>query len=146
MCSLCYLSIHIVWGLGTHRQRWMPFRPPFLAAGERFVENKMSCSIKLISLLFYWFLYPRLRALGQPMRMAAHTSDWGNSLNRRRRGANGTPWWWWMWGELCCCLTDYLYYSYRRKSTGWEFFVPAQTLKWVKLYKKTKARCHRLLS
>jgi len=37
--------------LGTRRQQWMQLRPPFLAAGERFVENKMSCRIKLISLL-----------------------------------------------------------------------------------------------
>jgi hypothetical protein len=42
--------------LGTRRQRWMPFWPPFLAAGERFVENKMSSIIKLISLLFYQFI------------------------------------------------------------------------------------------
>jgi hypothetical protein len=34
----------------------MPFRPPFLAAGKRFVENKMSWIIKLISLLFYRFI------------------------------------------------------------------------------------------
>jgi len=25
-------------------------------------------------------------ALGQPLRMAEHASDWGDSLNRRRRG------------------------------------------------------------
>ena len=29
---------------------------------------------------------PSLSALGQPLWMAAHTSDWGNSLNQRRRG------------------------------------------------------------
>jgi hypothetical protein len=39
--------------LGAHRQQWMPFRPPFLATGERLVENKMSCRITFISLLFY---------------------------------------------------------------------------------------------
>jgi hypothetical protein len=38
-----------------------------------------------------------------------------------------------LWGELCCCLTDYSYYSYSRKSTGREFFVPARTLIAVKL-------------
>jgi hypothetical protein len=71
--------------LGARRQLWMPFRQPFLAAGEQFVENKMSCRIKLISLLFYRFIKKRLRALGQPLWMAAHVSDWGNLLNRRRR-------------------------------------------------------------
>ena len=30
-------------------------------------------------------------------------------------------------GGLCCCLTDYSYYSYCRKSTGQELFVPART-------------------
>jgi hypothetical protein len=49
-------------------------------------------------------------------------------------GANRTPWWWCLWGELCCCLTDYSYYSYRRKSTGREFFVPARTLIGVSCY------------
>ena len=29
---------------------------------------------------------PRLTALGQPLQMAAHTSDWSDSLNRRQRG------------------------------------------------------------
>jgi hypothetical protein len=27
-----------------------------------------------------------MRAFGQSLRMAAHTLDWGDSLNRRRRG------------------------------------------------------------
>jgi hypothetical protein len=36
-------------------------------------------------------------------------------------------------GELCCCLSEFLYYSYCRKSTGREFFVPARTLIAVKL-------------
>ena len=42
--------------LGTRRRHWMPFRPPFLTVGERLVKNKMSCRIKLISLLFYRFI------------------------------------------------------------------------------------------
>ena len=32
------------------------------------------------------YIKRRLRALGQPLRMAAHTSDWGNSMNRHHRG------------------------------------------------------------
>jgi len=50
-------------------------------AGERLVENSSSSRIKLISLLVYC-----LTALGQPLRMAAHASDWGVLLNQRRRG------------------------------------------------------------
>ena len=58
--------------------------------------------------------------------MAAHASDWGHSLNQCcRGGANGTPWWWCLWGELCWFLTDFFYYSYCRKPTEREFFVPA---------------------
>ena len=48
-------------------------------------------------------------------------------------GANGTPWWWYIRGELCWCSTDFWYYSYCRKATGWELFVPARTLIVVKL-------------
>jgi hypothetical protein len=66
----------------------MPFWPPFLAlaAGKRLVKNKMSCRIKFISLSFYHYIKPRIRALGQPLRKAAHASDWGDSLNQLRRG------------------------------------------------------------
>ncbi len=39
--------------MGARRQRWMPFRLPFATAGERFVKNTSSSTIKLISLLFY---------------------------------------------------------------------------------------------
>ena len=42
--------------LGTRRQQWMPFRPPFATVGELFMKNMISCRIKLISLLFYRFI------------------------------------------------------------------------------------------
>jgi hypothetical protein len=43
--------------------------------------------IKLITWLFYQIIKPNISALGQPLRMAAHAPDWGNSLNpRRKRG------------------------------------------------------------
>jgi hypothetical protein len=72
----------------ARRRRWMPFRQPFLMAGERFIENTISCRIESI------YIKPRQRALGQTLRMAVHASDWGDSLKRRHRGgeANGTPW------------------------------------------------------
>jgi len=47
----------------------------------------MSCRIKFnffVILLIY--IKSHLTALGQPLRMASHVSDWGDSLNRRRRG------------------------------------------------------------
>jgi hypothetical protein len=33
--------------MGACRQQWMPFRPPFLTAGEQFVKNTISSKIKL---------------------------------------------------------------------------------------------------
>jgi len=33
-----------------------------------------------------FYTKPRLRALGQPLRMASHALDWGGSLNRHHRG------------------------------------------------------------
>jgi hypothetical protein len=38
------------------------------------------------SVILSFFIKPSVTALGQPLRMAAHTSDWGDSLNRCRRG------------------------------------------------------------
>jgi hypothetical protein len=57
----------------------MPFRPPFLVAGEQFVENKMTGILSID-------VKPRLSALCQTLRMAAHASDWGDLLNKCCRG------------------------------------------------------------
>jgi hypothetical protein len=54
----------------------MPFRPPFVAQLNNYA-NILTIRIKLKS---------SVSALGQPLRMAAHASDWGNSLNQRCRG------------------------------------------------------------
>jgi len=53
----------------------------FLTARHQFVENKISCRIKFILLLCY-----RIIALGQPLWMADHALDWGDSLNQCRGG------------------------------------------------------------
>jgi hypothetical protein len=51
-------------------------------------KQDMSCRIKLISpsvILSIYIKPHQRRAIGQPLlRMAAHASDWGNSLNQRR--------------------------------------------------------------
>ena len=44
----------------------MPFWPPFLTAGKRFVKNTSSCGNKLITLLFYRIKQNPATALGQP--------------------------------------------------------------------------------
>jgi hypothetical protein len=38
------------------------------------------------SVILSIYIKPSITALGQPLRMAAQTSDWGDSLNRCRRG------------------------------------------------------------
>ena len=38
------------------------------------------------SVILSIYIKPSITALGQPLRMAAHALDWGDSLNRRRRG------------------------------------------------------------
>jgi hypothetical protein len=58
--------------------------------------------------------------------MAAHASDWGNSLNPRHRGGQTAH----HGGDVCCwvllIVDRTFYYSYCRNSTGWEFFIPAR--------------------
>ncbi len=85
-------------------------------------QVRSSCRIKLISLLYYRIIYnpataPSANPFGwPPMRRIGE-------IVCAIGGANETP-----WGELCWCSTDFWYYSYCRKSTGREFFVPARTL------------------
>jgi len=64
----------------------MPFRPPFAVVGEQLVKNKISCRIKLISVILLIYIKPRLSVLGQPLQMASHALDWGDSLNQHHRG------------------------------------------------------------
>ncbi len=55
--------IIIYWYIvGAHRQRWMPFWPPFLATGK-LIKNTSSHRIKLIKRLFYQFIQNQAKAL-----------------------------------------------------------------------------------
>jgi hypothetical protein len=50
-------------------------------------KQDMSCRIELISpsVILSIYIKPHQRRASQPLlRMAAHASDWGNSLNQRR--------------------------------------------------------------
>jgi hypothetical protein len=38
--------------MGARHRQWVPFWPPFLMAGEQFIENTSSTRIKLITRLF----------------------------------------------------------------------------------------------
>jgi hypothetical protein len=70
-----------------------------------------------------------MRAFGQSLRMAAHASDWGDSLNRRCRGGKrNTMVMMFVGGVVLMLDRFFVLFSYRRKSTGQEFFVPARTL------------------
>ncbi len=48
-------------------------------------------------------------------------------------GVKGTTWWWCLWGKLCRSSMEFLNYSYWTNPTEQEFFVPARTLRVVKL-------------
>ena len=52
-----------LYNMGTRRRSWMPFRPPFVTACKRLVENTSSSRIKLIKLLFYHFILNQATAL-----------------------------------------------------------------------------------
>ena len=52
--------------------------------GEQFVENTIS--FKKLRCYFIELNKTKHNALGQPLRMAAHASDWGDSLNQCSRG------------------------------------------------------------
>ena len=93
-------------------------------------------SLKLITLLMYQIrlnptLAPSTNPFGWLPTCRIGVIHWINAVG----GVNSTPWWWCLWGVLCRCLTEFLYYSYCRKPTGQEFFVPAQTKIVVKLLK-----------
>ena len=70
-------------------------------------------------------LKPSVRALSQPLRMAVHTLDWGDLSNQCRRGGKQVTMVAMFVGGSCVdCSMELLYYSYRMKLVGWEFFVP----------------------
>jgi hypothetical protein len=60
-------------------------------------------------------------------------------------GANGTTWWWCL-GVSCVGGRRYFpYYSYSRKPSGREFFVPARTLIVIFLLTRNKKLSHQFL-
>ena len=69
----------------------MPFWPPFLTAGERFVENTSSSTIKLITRLFQRFILIQSKALSPGPFGRGYLCPIG-SINRYHAvgGANGT--------------------------------------------------------
>ena len=79
--------------MGAHRWQWMPFRPPFPMAGERFLEYTSSCRNKLLTLLFYWIKQnPATTSSANPCRWPPthQASDWGDSLDQCHRVGKGS--------------------------------------------------------
>ncbi len=74
-------------------------------------------------------------ALGQPLRMAAHALDCGDSSNQCRRVGKRLTMVMMFVGGLCWCLTKLPHYSYHTKPMKQEFFVSTQTQIVVKLLK-----------
>jgi hypothetical protein len=61
---------------------------------------------------------PRDSALSQPLWMAVHASNWGNSSNQCHRGGKWlTMVMMFVGGGLCWCSTEFPYYSCYTKPT-----------------------------
>ena len=72
--------------------------------------------------------------------MASYTSDWGDLLNHRHRGANGTSWWWCLRGELTELSVLFLQLETYRAGVfvpARKFFITTQTQIVVKLFQYT---------
>ena len=97
----------------------MPFRPPFLTAGERFAKNTSGCRIKLIyTLTVSIHITPWQRPWPTP-------AD-GDSLNQHHRGGKRLTMVMMFVGGLSRCSTEFSYYSYSTKPTVREFFDPKE--------------------
>jgi hypothetical protein len=124
--------------LGACRRWWMPFRAPFLTACERFAENTSSSRINLFKRLFYYFILNQaIEFLPNPFRRGCPRPIGCIQRYHAVGGANGTTMVVMFVGGLCRWSTKFLYYSYSRKPTGREFFVPARILIAVFLLKLT---------
>ncbi len=129
--------------LGARCWRWMPFRPPFLMAGERLIKNTRSHRIlikgKLIKHLFNQFIQNQAQALLPSPSQRGSLHRIGQIYTSHAIGAaNSSPLWY-------CLLLSYaggrwyfLYYSYCRKAMKREFSVPVWTFIGVILF---KGRC-----
>jgi hypothetical protein len=117
------------YGLGARSRWWMPFRAPFLTACEQFAENTSSCRINLFKQLFYCFILNQAKEfLPNPFRRGYPRPIGCIQRYHTVGGANGTTMVVMFVGGLCRWSTEFPYYSYPRKPTGREFFVPARTL------------------
>ncbi len=76
---------------------------------------------------------PSLSALGQPLQMAAHASDLGDSLNQCRMGGKWITMAMMFVGGLRWCSMEFPHNSYCWKPMGREFFIPTRTQIRVKL-------------
>ncbi len=115
--------------LGARRKQWMPFQPPFLTAGEQFIKNTSSHRIKLIKQLFYRFIQNQAQALlPSPFRRGSLRPIRQVYTSHAVGAANGSPLWWCLLLSCAGGKWYFRYYSYRRKATEREFFIPAQTL------------------
>ncbi len=125
--------------LGARRwQCWMPFQPPFSTAGKQFIKNTSSHRIYSIKQLFYWFIQNQAQAL-LPSPSQRGSLHWIRQIytSHAVRVANGSPLWWCLLLSCAGGRWYFPYYSYRRKATEQEFFVPTQILIGVILLKRS---------
>ncbi len=84
--------------MGTRRQKWMPFRPPFLTAGERFVKNTSNIELNL---LHAWFIdlckTPWQHPWPTPSEEVTSVGLGGSIDPMPKEGQTAPPWWWCLW-------------------------------------------------
>ncbi len=129
--------------LGARRWRWLLFWPPFSMAGERFIKNTSSHRIKLIKQLFYQSIQNQAQALLPSPSQRGSLHQIGQIYTSHAVGAaNGSPLWWCLLLSCAGGRWYFLYYSYHRKATEWDFFDPARTLIGVILLKQSTLFLH----
>jgi hypothetical protein len=131
--------------MGARHQQWMPFRPPFLTAGERFVKNTSISRIKLTTPLFYPFtLNPGKALLNNPFQRGYLHRIGRIHQSHTVGGANGSNM---VVMFVDCCVGGgryFPYYSYRRNPMGREFFVSAGTVIAVQLLMPSTQKIHQI--
>ncbi len=108
---------------------WMPFWPAFLTVGEQFIKNTSSHRIELTKQLYYQFIQSHAQELLPSPFQRGFLCQIGQKYTSHAVGAaNGSPLWWCLLLSSAGSRWYFPHYSYCRKATEREFFVPAWTL------------------
>ncbi len=133
--------------LSARPWRWMLFRPPCSTGGKQFIKNTSSHRIRLIKQLFYQLIQNQAQALlPSPLQRGSLHQIRQIYTSHAVGAANVSPLWWCLLLSCAGGIWHFPYFSYNKKATEQEFFVPAQTLIWVILliWNKSKSESNLL--